>query len=299
MIPMFEPVVKWSGSKRSQAQAIVSRMPYEIDSYYEPFCGGCSVLNRLLHTQIIKVKRYIASDLNADLIALWNAIKNNPEELIRGYAELWAVFNRHSGEEDFERKKEVFYTVRERYNKEHSPIDFLFIMRTNTNGMPRYNDKGEFNNSCHFSRPGIAPRRLRQILLDWSRVLNVCDVEFVCRPYQYIDPKPNDVVYCDPPYANTKGMYFGGIELDKFFDWLKGLKCRWLLSFDGRRGETDCTHPVPQEIYACHEYIKAGNSSFERYLGNGNVEEVFESLYMNYQHKTIQQIEQMEFPPLF
>jgi DNA adenine methylase len=80
---MFEPIVKWSGSKRSQAESIVARMPREIDTYYEPFCGGCSVLYRLLHTPVVKVRRYIASDLNADLIALWNEIKDNPERLIR------------------------------------------------------------------------------------------------------------------------------------------------------------------------------------------------------------------------
>lgn len=286
----YAPVVKWSGSKRSQAEAIVARFPREIDTYYEPFCGGCSVLYRLLWTPIIKVKRYVASDLNADLIALWNAIKSNPEGLAKGYAELWGIFNKHSGVEDYERKKEVFYTVRERYNKEHNPIDFLFIMRTTTNGMPRYNDKGEFNNSCHFSRPGIHPSTLRTILLEWSRVLNAADVEFVCRPYQYIDPKPNDLVYCDPPYANTKGMYFGGIELDIFFSWLKGLKSRWLLSFDGKRGEEDCTYDVPKEIYKKHEYLKAGNSSFERYLGAGKTENVFESLYMNYEGKRKQDV---------
>ena len=122
---MLEPIVKWSGSKRSQAEAIVARMPREIDSYYEPFCGGCSVLNRLLQTTSINVKRYVASDLNADLIALWNEIKNNPEELIKGYAELWAVFNRHSGEEDFARKKEVFYTVRDRYK--HTELEVFHL----------------------------------------------------------------------------------------------------------------------------------------------------------------------------
>ena len=37
---MFEPVIKWSGSKRSQASEIISNFPKEIDTYYESFCGG-------------------------------------------------------------------------------------------------------------------------------------------------------------------------------------------------------------------------------------------------------------------
>lgn len=49
---VFEPAIKWSGSKRSQAFEILGYFPYEIDTYYEPFCGGCSVLNRLMHSDI-------------------------------------------------------------------------------------------------------------------------------------------------------------------------------------------------------------------------------------------------------
>ena len=281
---MLEPIVKWSGSKRSQAEAIVARMPREIDSYYEPFCGGCSVLNRLLQTTSINVKRYVASDLNADLIALWNEIKNNPEELIKGYAELWAVFNRHSGEEDFERKKEVFYTVRDRYNSEHRPTDFLFIMRTTTNGMPRYNGEGRFNNSCHFSRPGIHPRELAKICRDWSVILKAKDVQFIHRSFEDVEASDNSLIYLDPPYMSVERhqMYFGGIDKEKFFSWLGDLKGKWILSFDGKRGEEDYTYSVPSDLYVSHEYLVSGNSSFERYLGQGKTETVYESLYMNY-----------------
>lgn len=41
---MFQPVIKWSGSKRSQCEDIISLFPKEINTYYEPFCGGASVL---------------------------------------------------------------------------------------------------------------------------------------------------------------------------------------------------------------------------------------------------------------
>ena len=295
---MLEPIVKWSGSKRSQAEAIVARMPREIDSYYEPFCGGCSVLNRLLQTISINVKRYVASDLNADLIALWNEIKNNPEELIKGYAELWAVFNRHSGEEDFERKKEVFYTVRDRYNSEHRPTDFLFIMRTTTNGMPRYNSEGKFNNSCHFSRPGIHPRELAKICMGWSVILRDKDVQFVHRSYEDVVSDDNSLIYLDPPYMSVERhkMYFGGIDKEKFFSWLGNLKGKWILSFDGKRGEEDYTYSVPSDLYVSHEFLVSGQSSFERYLGRGKTETVSESLYMNYEpeRKEESQMQQLE-----
>lgn len=43
-VKMFEPVIKWSGSKRSQANEILKYFPKEIDTYYEPFCGGLQFL---------------------------------------------------------------------------------------------------------------------------------------------------------------------------------------------------------------------------------------------------------------
>lgn len=48
---MFEPVIKWSGSKRKQASEILTYFSKEIDTYYEPFCGGASVLRCLLDSK--------------------------------------------------------------------------------------------------------------------------------------------------------------------------------------------------------------------------------------------------------
>lgn len=90
---IFEPVIKWSGSKRSQAEKILEYFPKEIDTYYEPFCGGASILRRLLDSDI-KVNKYVCSDLNNDLISLWNEIKNNHKQVIEHYTKLWNELNR-------------------------------------------------------------------------------------------------------------------------------------------------------------------------------------------------------------
>ena len=131
---MYEPVIKWSGSKRSQAEKILTFFPKEIDTYYEPFCGGASVLRRLLDSDI-KVNHYVCSDLNSGLIDLWKEIINNPLEVYFYYKKLWNELN---VDDDKQRKKEYFASVRERYNKEHNPLDFMFIMRTTTNGRKGY-----------------------------------------------------------------------------------------------------------------------------------------------------------------
>jgi len=276
----YQPAVKWSGSKRPMAEEIIRRFPSHIKTYYEPFCGGASVLRRLIDTDGIEVEHYVCSDLNDGLIGLWNEIKKNPDSLIAHYTELWKELNQDG---DLERKKRYFASVRDRFNsggeQHHNPGDFLFIMRTCTNGMPRYNANGEFNNSFHVMRNGIEPHRLAEVINDWCTALNRADVQFVCQSYEQTKPEEGDFLFCDPPYAGTKGMYFGGFDVQRFFGWLGNVKCGYALTFDGKAGDDDLTYSVPTGLYDRHEYIKSGNSSFRRVIGNSTDTVVYESLY--------------------
>lgn len=274
---MFQPVIKWSGSKRSQAKEIVSHFPKGIDTYYEPFVGGGSVMRMLLESDV-KVNRIVCSDLNNDLIELWKAIKERPMEVINHYSHLWCELNES---DDKSVKRKYFEAVRERYNNERNPLDFCFIMKTTTNGMPRYNSKGEFNNSFHITRNGMVPSTFGKIVNEWSKLLNENDVEFRCCSFDEITPSKDDFCYLDPPYANTKGMYFGGFDNKRLFDWLRDLKCKWIMSYDGKSGDIDNTYAVPEDLYSEHLYIRSGNSSFKRVIGNSRDSIVYESLYLN------------------
>lgn len=278
---MFQPVIKWSGSKRSQTEEIIKYFPTEINTYYEPFCGGCSMLRALIESDI-KVNKYVCSDVNEHLINLWNKIKNSPSEVAIHYSNLWDELNK---DDDKSRKRKYFEHIRDMFNKEHNPLDFMFIMRTTTNGMPRFNGKGEFNNSFHITRDGIRPDKLCKIINEWSELLNEKDVQFLNLDYSVVFNNANegDFLYLDQPYANTKGMYYGGIDQMFFFQNLRELNKRnvkWILSYDGISGDVDNTYDVPTDVYTEHKYIKSGNSSFKRIIGKSNDSIVYESLYM-------------------
>lgn len=273
-IVKFQPVIKWSGSKRSQSEAIVSYMPKEIDTYYEPFVGGASVVYQLLHSDV-KVSNYICSDINEDLINLWNVIKTSPQELSEVYNEMWNELNY---DDDIDRRKEYFYNVRERFNKEKSPYDFLFLSRTCTNGLIRYNLSGSFNSSFHFSRKGINPKTLTKIIFEWSSKLNDKNVQFIHQDYSKISTSTGDFLYLDPPYAGTQGMYYGTLDYDDFWDWIRRQEGQFLLSFNGKSGRDDNTYEVPSDIYKEHYYIDSGVSSFKRIKEKGR-QFVKESLY--------------------
>lgn len=271
----FQPVIKWTGSKRKQSKEIISYFPKEINTYYEPFLGGGSVMYQLLSSNI-KVNKLICSDINKDLINLWNMIKYKPKQLSDGYELLWNELNKDG---NLDRKKLYFNTVRERYNKDRNPIDFLFISRTCVNGKIRYNKKGEFNNSFHVTRNGIIPKTMTKIINDWSEKINKANVIFVCQDYSSIKANNNDYIYLDPPYAGTTDMYFGGIDLDKFYKWLSEQKCNYYLSFDGTSSDDNYITEVPNNLYNKHIFIENGNSTFKK-VDKGKNEMVKESLYI-------------------
>lgn len=271
----FQPVIKWSGSKRSQSEDIINKFPTLINTYYEPFIGGGSIMLQLLYSNI-KTNKYICSDINKDLINLWNTIKDNPIFLIESYKKMWNELNIDN---DLNRKKQYFNFVRARFNKDRQTEDFLFLSRTATNGLIRYNLKGDFNSSLHITRNGTMPKTLEKILYQWSEKLNEFNVQFIHMDYSIIQTTKNDFIYLDPPYAGTKGMYYGTIDYDELWKWLKQQPCKYILSFDGTCGKIDRTYEVPKDIYNEHIYIESGNSSFKRLKCN-TVEFVKESLYI-------------------
>lgn len=267
---MIKPVIKWSGSKRSQSAKIKSFFPESNGTYYEPFIGGGSMLYAL------SPERSICGDICKPLIALWTEIRDNPSALAEGYRTRWTRLQ----EEGYT----AYYEIRDDFNRGRSPYDLMFLSRTCVNGLIRFNDKGEFNNSLHYSRKGINPDTLEKIIADWSE--HIHNTEFIADDYTVTtsSAKAGDIVYLDPPYFHTKGRYFGTIDFERFLEYLEDLNRRgikYLLSFDGKRGEEDYTVDLPKELYKRHEFIPSGNSTFKKVIDK-ETEKVLESLYLNY-----------------
>jgi len=160
----------------------------------------------------------------------------------------------------------------------------LFLTRTCVNGLIRFNQNGEFNNSLHYTRKGIHPKKLRGVLSNWSEVIQ--NTIFTSKDYQSILSlvKKRDFVYLDPPYFHTNGRYYGRIDFDQFLQFLEKLNKRevkFALSFDGKRGDKNYTVDFPRELYKRHLYIESGNSTFKKVMDN-KTEKAEESLYLNY-----------------
>lgn len=277
---MFEPVIKWSGSKRSQAPEIIQYFPDEINTYFEPFLGGGSVFRALLESDK-KVKKYVLSDNNADLMQLWEIIANCPEETIKQYREYWNAMNQDVPKENQKYRQDFYNIIREGFNKTRNPYAFMFLNRTCFNGLIRYNSENKFNSPFHLNRNGILPDKFAKIVTEWNHLINDNNVTFICCTYEEIKPEEGDFIYLDPPYANTKGMYQeGSFDNQKMFEWMRNLPCGYALSYDGLSGNQNKTFNVPKDIYKKHHYIRSGNSSFKRITESNKNAEVYESIYL-------------------
>jgi DNA adenine methylase len=262
-------LLKWTGSKRSQAARIATYVP-AFNRYYEPFLGGGALL------YLLAKPGAVAADIYAPLTAFWMMVRDEPERLIADYARQWEAL-----QDDF---PGYFYVVRDRFNTTQQPEDLNFLMRTCVNGIVRFSKKGDFNNSFHLSRKGMLPHRFAGIVRSWTDRLKGVEVRTGDFEKTVDDAKVGDFVYLDPPYAGNKQRYIGDLDVDRFSDVLDRLNqrgVRWALSFDGVRGSTAYDYTIPRETYRRKVLLNSGYSAVAKVL-NGPVEMVTESLYLNY-----------------
>jgi len=269
--------IRWTGSKRLIAKEIIKYFPKEINTYYECFLGGGSLFCNLVDSNI-KINQYVLSDINNDLISLWNMMLNKPEEVANTYEKLYKELYK---DENGDRQKQFFKEIRGEFNKDKKVAYFMFITRVQVNGLIRYNDKGEFNSAYAPTKKnkGINPEKLKVIISEFNNKFSKVKIKFINS--DYIDLKPNidDYVYLDPPYSNSEGLYYGTIDYDKLWEWMLKLPCQYSLSFNGVRGNMFSKYEIPKQLYSQEIMLKNNQNGF-RSISSGINEELFEGLYI-------------------
>jgi DNA adenine methylase len=190
----------------------------------------------------ITVESIWCSDINFTLINVWEMIRDRPQELLDYYIKRWPF------------DKDGYYSLRAEFNATHDPRMFFCLLRTCRNGLVRFNKQGEFTSAFHLRRKGINPERLEPVLMDWSQKLQQRKVHFSTVDYQHVQSEPGDFMYIDPPYLTTEDFYYGLIELEPFWEWLRQ-QSAFALSFNG---------DAPSDLYDVKALIPAGFHRFNR-----------------------------------
>ncbi|MBY5992098.1 Dam family site-specific DNA-(adenine-N6)-methyltransferase [Ferrimonas balearica] len=197
--------LKWAGGKFKLVDEIAARLP-QAERLVEPFVGAGSVF---LNTDY---PSYLLSDINPDLIGLYETLKQTPERYLAESNKLFI---------DSNNRKEAYYGLRAEFNQCHDRFDravlFLYLNRYGYNGLCRYNKSGGFNVPFgSYKRPYFPEKELRFFAEKAQKAT------FLCEGYAqtFARTQPGDVVYCDPPYlplsttSNFTTYASGGFSLD-------------------------------------------------------------------------------------
>lgn len=205
------PPIKSQGKKTKLIEWIeiqVKKIDEEQElTFVEPFVGtGAVGFN-------IAGKKAIFADSNVHLINFYNAIKSGEvtAKKVRDYL-------KEEGkklEETGLGKDSHYYVIRERFNREHNPLDFLFLTRACFNGMMRFNSKGNFNVPFCKKPERFAPSLITKIAnqVTWLEMkIKTNDWEFVCLDFRTfmksISERSDVIMYLDPPYIGLNSDYY-------------------------------------------------------------------------------------------
>nr|P34720.1 RecName: Full=Type II methyltransferase M1.MboI; Short=M1.MboI; AltName: Full=Adenine-specific methyltransferase MboIA; AltName: Full=M.MboA; AltName: Full=Modification methylase MboIA; Short=M.MboIA [Moraxella bovis]BAA03071.1 MboI methyltransferase A [Moraxella bovis] len=201
----MKPFIKWAGGKNSLLDEIQKRLPDFVHSQdfclVEPFVGGGAVSLWAL-SDLPHLKQLVINDCNADLINVYQVIKNNPDDLI-GYIEnLQSHYDKLT---DLESKKPYFYHKRDVFNQRTSnDIEqaglFIFLNKSAFNGLYRVNKNNQFNVPIgNYKKPTFVDK---ENILNISKKLQ--NTKILSGDFELVLAHlPNNfpcLFYLDPPY---------------------------------------------------------------------------------------------------
>jgi len=229
------PFLKWPGGKRWFVANHPALLPSVFNRYIEPFLGGGSVFFYL------KPPQSILSDLNPELIATYEAIRDGWEAL---KGRLLSHQSNHGGD--------YYYAVRE--SKPRLPVTkaarMIYLNRTCFNGIYRVNLDGKFN----------VPKGTKDAVVletdDFEGAATLlANAELRTSDFEPVidQAHENDLIFADPPYTvrhNVNGFLKYNEQL---FSWNDQVRLADALARARTRGakivSTNANHDSVRRLY--------------------------------------------------
>lgn len=257
--PFKTQLLKWVGNKQRFAHEIVSYFPLRFGTYFEPFLGSGGVLATLTP------EKAVGADVFGPLIEIWQTLRSDPARLKRWYSERWEQLGQSP-------KEVVYERVKASYNARPNGADLLYLCRSCYGGVVRFRQKdGYMSTPCGVHDP-ISPESFSRRADEWVRRCRF--TEFVRADYAETMERAGagDLVYCDPPYADTQAILYGAqsFSLRNLFEVIARCKSRGVyvvLSIDGtkRSGGKMCDVPVPDGVFEHEASVNCGRSMLRRF----------------------------------
>lgn len=283
------PPIKCQGIKTKLVSWVKESLSFEYKGrWIEPFSGSGVVGFNM------RPKVAIFADTNPHLINFYKSIQENKinSALVREYLELEGNNLQNKG-------ADYYYEIRERFNNQFEPLDFLFLNRACFNGMIRFNKKGKFNVPFCKKDNRFAKAYVTKIVNQVDNIHTLIknhDWTFLIQDFHNTINMSNedDLIYCDPPYIDRHVDYYNGWtenEENELYSLLSETKSKFILS------------TWHSNKYRENEYIKTLWSNFYLVTKNhfyhvgaseSNRNEMLEALVCNFPPKILPKILEKE-----
>jgi DNA adenine methylase len=256
-------LLKWIGNKQAQAASIISYFPARFGTYYEPFLGSGGVLG------VLAPDRAVASDSFLPLIEIWQTLRLDKELLKRHYAQRHELI-RNIG------RKAAYEQVLANYNARPNGADLVFLCRACYGGVVRFRRADGCMSTPVGAHDPISPTSFAHRVDLWHD--RTRGTRFVHTDYAGImsQAQHGDLVYCDPPYADTQPILYGAqrFDLARLLEVIadcSGRGVRVALSIDGTKysGRKLCDVPIPASLFKRELFMDVGRSMLKRFQMNG------------------------------
>jgi DNA adenine methylase len=228
---MSKPLFIWAGGKNKMLKHYLPIMPKQVDTYVEPFFGGGAMFCHIV--QNYQPKKLVINDVNADIVRIYNSIKNNlPEFLVKldSYCNVYLPMNK-------EDRKKYYFEVRhehaydyDKWSEAEEAATLYFLMKTGFNGIFQINN----NTNRRYGTPaGLLNQKDKVYELDvvkwWNQALQNSEVMSgdwkEC--LKQVPDEDNTFVFLDPPYRDSftsYGQTFGDDEQEKLIKYVRSRK---------------------------------------------------------------------------
>jgi DNA adenine methylase len=276
-VSVITPPIKSQGIKTKLVPWIKEISPKNFQGkWIEPFMGTGSVGFNLAQNSALMC------DINPHLVNFYESIK---QKIVT--APIVKEFLIEEGSLLKEKGENHYYEIRERFNRYHHPLDFLFINRACFNGIMRFNRKGGFNvpfcrKSDRFAQAYVT--KIVNQVAAISKIFVYKDFTFECQPFEETIKMAgkNDVLYCDPPYIDRHVDYYGGWNEENEFtlyNLLKNTEARFVLSTWHRN---DFRENLYIQKFWNHFHVSEKNHFYHVGGSEKNRNPVIEALVTNY-----------------
>ncbi len=198
------PPLKCQGIKTKLVPWIREVAGGGFNRWIEPFMGS-GVVGFNINPRIA-----LFSDSNPHIIAFYSGIQGGQitPAIVRGFLKHEGELLRCAADDGYAH----YRLIRDRFNEQGSPLDFLFLSRAGFNGMMRFSKKGKWNIPFCKKPDRFAAAYVTKIANQVDCIAKAMRTTWCFKNQDYLtsikQAEREDLIYCDPPYLGRYTDYF-------------------------------------------------------------------------------------------